>query len=317
MSDPVSLRLFRWAPTPSGPLHVGNVFSFLLTALLARRAGAELLLRIDDLDATRARPEHVEDIFRVLERLGLAWTRGPRDAAEFRARHSQADRQSDYRAAFEKARAENPARFYVCECSRSEIQRASAGDGRYPGTCIDKDLEWRPGRVWRCRVPEGTQVAWSDEIAGECRVDLAREMGDFVIFRKEELFSYQWVSLVEDLREGVTDVVRGSDLRASTAAQLFLGEGTTFAKTRFWHHPLIKQGEKKLSKSEGAASAAPRLAAPGGREKILGAFAAWIGWGPSARFVSFEDLVRCFEARKGDLAFVRGEKEDSQLDELL
>jgi len=305
-------RLFRWAPTPSGPLHLGNIFSFILTELFARNAGAEILLRIDDLDATRSRAALIIDIFRVLETLGLEWQQGPKNFSDFEKNFSQSLSQDFYRAEFERARTQTPERFFVCDCTRSEIARASV-EGLYPGTCRIKNLEWEEGRVWRCRVPGDTVVNWEDSLQGHVRVNLAREMGDFVVFRKEGLFAYQWVSLCEDLRNGVTDIVRGEDLRTSTAAQKYLGVGTDFDRCLFVHHPLLREGEKKLSKSEGAGAVETILNQANGKEKVFQAFAKWCGWTEAVEVRSLGDLHRVFASRKGKLVFGRS----TQIHELL
>jgi len=305
--------LYRWAPTPSGPLHLGNVFSILLTQLLARAARAQILLRIDDLDATRARPEHVREIFQVLGLLGLEWQQGPRDADDFFANYSQALFQEMYRSDFDRLRARRPELFFVCECTRSEIL-AQNPDGLYPGTCRTKALDWMPGRVWRCRVPTGENVAWDDMLRGRVKIDLSARMGDFVVFRKEGLFSYQWVSLCEDIRYGVTDIVRGEDLKTSTAAQIFLGEGTDFASRRFAHHPLLLDGPRKLSKSEGAL-AVSKLLADGarGRMRVLQSFARWCGLEGGHHVCAVSDLYRLHDLQKGVFNFGR----NAQIHELL
>lgn len=302
MSDLRASRLFRWAPTPSGPLHLGNIFSFILTELFAKQAAADIQLRIDDLDVTRARPALIQDIFRVLETLGLRWQRGPKNFSEFEKHFSQALAQDFYHSEFDRYRAESPEKFFVCECTRSEIARVTQ-DGLYPGTCRAKNLDWKEGRVWRCRVPEGTIVSWEDRLQGTVSIDLAREMGDFVIYRREALFAYQWVSFCEDLRSGVTDIVRGNDLRTSTAAQIFLASGTVFERCSFAHHPLILAGDKKLSKSEGAAAVETILNQPSGKEAIFQAFASWCAWPEAEELRSLKDLHRVFASQRGELGF--------------
>lgn len=312
MSAENRLPVFRLAPTPSGALHLGNIFSFLLTQLYARELGGEILLRIDDLDVTRSRREHVAAILSVLETLGLPWHRGPRSLEEFEARYSQSLRQLEYKKRFERMRQERPEDFFVCECSRSTVQKMS-DDGLYPGTCRHKNLEWREGLVWRARVPTGRVVTWEDIIAGSVSVDLSRAMGDFVVFRREGIFSYQWVSFCEDQLSGVTHIVRGDDLRDSSAAQLWLGSGTDFVKSRFAHHPLITQGAKKLSKSEGAEAVAKLLASTGGKARIFRAAARWLALEGADSCQSFESLSLAFSQRKEPLRFVQS----SSIDELL
>jgi glutamyl-tRNA synthetase len=290
------------APTPSGALHLGNILSFLLTELYAKAVGGKVLLRIDDLDSSRSRPEHVASIFSVLETLGLQWQRGPRNVAEFETSYSQSLKQDQYRQRFELLKRQRPQDFFVCECSRSEVQRASQ-DGLYPGTCRHKGLEWREGSVWRARVPEGTLVTWEDRIAGHLSVDLSIEMGDFIVYRREQIFAYQWVSLCEDLLSGVSDIVRGADLRTSSAAQLWLGAGTDFEMCRFAHHPLLTNGGRKLSKSEGSQAVAELLARPRGKARIFQATARWLGLENADTCESFDSLEKAFLQRKEPLRF--------------
>jgi glutamyl/glutaminyl-tRNA synthetase len=304
--------LFRLAPTPSGALHLGNVLSFVLTELYAQAASGEILLRIDDLDVTRSRPEHVVSIFSVLETLGLPWQRGPRNFAEFEASYSQARRQEAYRNQFELLKLKRPQDFFVCECSRSDVQRASE-NGVYPGTCRNKGLQWQEGRVWRARVPEGTRVNWEDCIVGNVSVDLARVMGDFIVYRREQIFSYQWVSLCEDLSSGVSDIVRGEDLLHSSAAQLWLGSGTDFEMCRFAHHPLVTEAGRKLSKSEGAQAVEALLARPDGKARIYKAAARWCGLENASSCDSLDSLKQAFVQRKEPLRF----DQNTSIDELL
>lgn len=242
----------RIAPTPSGLLHLGNAVNFVLTWLMVRKAGGTLRLRIDDADCLRAKPEYLEDIFLQLDWLGITWDEGPTDPDDFRRRFSQQLKRERYRA-FMDALA-RLGHLYPCGCSRSEI-RNLAPDGVYPGFCRERAAPPLPGQAIRVRVPEGSVF----RVEGQ-EVALCKAMGDFVLWRKEDLPAYQLVSLVDDLDDRITLIVRGQDLLASTAAQLFLAGlhgDNLFAETTFVHHPLV-QGEdgRKLSKSDGALSLA-------------------------------------------------------------
>jgi glutamyl/glutaminyl-tRNA synthetase len=258
---PYRLRT-RIAPTPSGVLHVGNAWSFTLTWLAARATGGHVHLRIDDMDAARSRPEHVEDIFAVLEWLGLDWDSGPRDAAEFRASHSQRLRLDRYRAALETLRSRGC--VYACTCSRTQVRQAGAGNTVvYPGTCRDRGTDAPAGEhalrfrleteVARVRDPEGAAFFLHPE----------RDLGDFILLRKNGDPAYQLTSLVDDEELGINFIVRGLDLMPSTGVQVALAETLglrTFPQARFWHHSLIldDQGEK-LSKSVGSESLRPAI----------------------------------------------------------
>jgi glutamyl-Q tRNA(Asp) synthetase len=240
----------RIAPTPSGYLHLGNGVNFLLTWLMVRRAGGTLKLRIDDADSTRVRPEFIEDIFRQLEWLGIDWDEGPAGPDDFRRNHSQLLRLSRYRQAL----ANLDGHLFPCTCSRTEI-RARSTDGLYPGTCRDRSES--PAREFaiRIRIPAGTVV----NVAGE-KIALDRCLGDFVLWRRDGLPAYQLASLADDLEDGMNLIVRGRDLLASSAAQLFLADlmgETAFPKARFYHHPILTCGAgRKLSKSDQALSLA-------------------------------------------------------------
>jgi glutamyl/glutaminyl-tRNA synthetase len=260
----------------------------LLTWLDARVAGGELLLRIDDLDSTRARPDFVREIFRVMESLDLDWNLGPHSFEEFEAQFSQKRSQDFYSAAFEEARAAAPELFYACSCSRKDLPSDSA----YPGTCRSRGLP----------LAADGSVSW--RVRSDLLPDSARTLGDVILFRKERLFAYQWVSLQEDLRWRITDIHRGEDLRSSTEFQLALSVALAerglsqylpFTRTQFIHHPLILGGDKKLSKSEGAQAAARWLDHP---ERIFAGFLKWIGWQDSGEVRTSRGLLALYRSRK-------------------
>ncbi|WP_019947464.1 glutamate--tRNA ligase family protein [Hymenobacter aerophilus] len=251
-SAPVVSRL---APTPSGFLHLGNAVNFTLTWLLVRRAGGTLHLRIDDLDRARFRPVYLANIFRTLDWLGLDYDQGPSGPNDFERHYSQQYRLTEYEAALQAAHTAHPALFYACRCSRAALARTATASGGYPGTCQSLALPFEaPGLAWRARVPPGTTLTWPDLAQGPQTVALARELGDFVVRKKDGAAAYQVASLLDDQRLGVNLVVRGQDLRTSTAAQLWLAEWLPgqagFTQTRFLHHNLLlDDAGQKLSKS--------------------------------------------------------------------
>jgi glutamyl-tRNA synthetase len=231
----------RIAPTPSGFLHLGNVLSFALTAGLARRSGASILLRIDDLDRGRGSREYVEDIFDTLNFMEIPRDKGPRNFSEFERSWSQLHRLGMYREALGRLR--ESGKVFACDCSRSKIFQESP-EGVYPGTCRDKGLPLdTEGCSWRVRREE----------AG-----LSAEMTDFIVRKKDGYPAYQLTSVIDDLYFGVDLVVRGDDLRASTAAQRWLAGELgldAFRRIHFYHHPLLMATDgEKLSKSAGATS---------------------------------------------------------------
>ncbi len=240
------MLITRIAPTPSGFLHPGNAVNFLLTSWLARQHGGRLLLRIDDLDAARVRPEYLDDVFRVVSWLGLEIHGGPSDVAEFRRDYSQTLRTEYYRDEVRRL-----PEVFACRCSRREL----AGGGPYPGTCRLAGLELAAGRTaLRATVPRPCPVP-----VGSRTVDVAAEMGDFVVWRRDDLPAYQLASVVDDRDLGVNAVVRGLDLFDSTAAQLFLAPllgAQSFALADFRHHELVVDAAgRKLSKSAGQRAA--------------------------------------------------------------
>ncbi|MDA8165227.1 MAG: glutamate--tRNA ligase family protein [Desulfobacteraceae bacterium] len=274
----------RLAPTPSGYLHLGNGVNFVLTWLMVRREGGVLKLRIDDADSARTRPEYVEDIFRQLEWLGLDWDEGPEGPDDFHRRHSQLLRLSRYR---EMLAALAPSLF-ACTCSRKEIAARSA-DGLYPGTCRGRRGRPQAPHALRVRVEDNTVVG----VEGEA-VALGRVMGDFVLWRREDLPAYQLASLTDDLDDRINLIVRGRDLLASTAAQLFLAErlgGAGFLACRFHHHPLLTgPAGRKLSKSDQALSLAAMRDAGASPLAVYREAARFLGLDP-AMIVSLTDLL--------------------------
>lgn len=237
------MALTRYAPTPSGFLHAGNIANLERTYEVARMVGATVALRIDDADASRYRRAYVEDIFRVLAERGLTWSVGPRDPDDFEAHFSQRAKTEYYRA--ELLASGLPT--YACACSRA-VQRAIPTGG-CAGGCRDARLAWLPGETaLRTIVPAGTTI----NIAGVA-VALDTAMGDFVIWRRDDLPAYQWVSVIEDRDLGTTHIVRGADLLASSAAQVFLAGAIgadNVVNAQYVHHALVVDGDgRKLSKS--------------------------------------------------------------------
>ena len=245
--------IFRIAPTPSGFLHAGNAWSFLLTASLAKASGGDLLLRIDDLDAERKRSEYVRDIFESLEWLGIEWQLGPKYPEDFEKNFSQKHRLHLYRDLL--AKLVHSGNVFACECSRSILPK----NAPYPGTCLSKNISLQAPEVsWRLKVPENEIINLDDLLKGQLQIPVGKSAGAFVVRTKQGIPAYQIASLADDLFFGVNHIVRGEDLLESTALQLFLAEildEPSFTKTVFLHHPLLSDPDgEKLSKSAGAQS---------------------------------------------------------------
>lgn len=246
----------RIAPSPSGYLHEGNLFAFSLNWLMARKEGLQILLRIDDLDQARYRPEYLEDIFRSLEAIGIDYDQGPQSVSEFESDWSQVKRQELYRAQI--ARLLELDLVFACSCSRKEIT-ARSKDGFYDGFCDKRNLKWslKSELSLRWRRSEGSLAlkAWKQvEKSGA----LAGSLKQVVLFSKDQHSAYQLSSLMDDLHFGVSHILRGQDLFDSSIAQSLLAEDLDlldFRKIHFHHHPLIKENGIKLSKSKEAPAA--------------------------------------------------------------
>ena len=256
----------RLAPTPSGFLHLGNAVNFTLTWLLTRQAGGTLHLRIDDLDRARLRRPYLENIFRVIDWLGLDYDHGPSGPDDFLRHHSQLLHLPEYNAVLRRL-AQRPGLFQA-----SRRSRTGGPDAPVP-------LE-TPGAAWRARVPPGTSISFADGWQGPTVVPLDALMPEFVVRKKDAVAAYQIASMVDDLRLGTTLIVRGLDLLPSTAAQLWLAgqlsETATFAgpRIRFFHHPLLMdEAGQKLSKTQQRPLDAGVLGEAGGRQAVFAAVA--------------------------------------------
>jgi len=225
---------FRIAPTPSGFLHEGNRHNIRLIAQRCAELGASLLLRIDDLDAERKRPEYVRYIFDVLAEEGVEWDKGPADPVDFEARWSQRHRLADYHTLLGHLR--DAGQLFACVCSRSDWA-GHIGDG-CPRGCHTQRLAFdAPDTIWRLKTDGGGRV----------------EPGFTVMRTRHGLPAYHIASISDDIRFGVTHVVRGDDLRASTEIQLDIARRlglSAFLNITFEHHPLVLDANgTKLSKS--------------------------------------------------------------------
>ena len=254
----------RYAPSPTGPLHLGNARTALLSWLAVRAARGAYLLRVEDLDGPRVRPGLEARILSELRWLGLDWDEGP-DVGGPRGPYRQSERLALYEDALGRLRAAGL--VYPCFCSRAEIAAASqaphgpSDEGpRYPGTCAGlgaaevsrRAAARRP--AWRLRVPPGP-VAVVDGGHGSCEVDVAAAVGDFVVARADGIPAYQLAVVVDDAAMGVTDVVRGDDLLPSTGRQLLLYRALGLTPPRFAHLPLVVgEDGARLAKRHGALS---------------------------------------------------------------
>ncbi|MEM6802172.1 MAG: glutamate--tRNA ligase family protein [Bacteroidota bacterium] len=290
----------RISPTPSGYLHLGNALNFVYTWLLAMNSGATLCLRIDDLDTSRLRPEYVEDIFRTLEWLGIEYDEGPQSPDELQKKYSQNLRKDLYFACIEQLKEYS----FPCTCTRKQILETSP-DGKYPGTCreLQQSTALLDEYALRIRIPEGSFVSWDDLNQGPQRVNLYAQMRDFIILRKDGIPAYQIASLVDDREMGINILVRGEDLKDSTAAQLYLAQKISFdafAQSHFLHHPLLRgMNGEKLSKSAGALSIRELRRNSVSRSQTLTQIAHMLGVPNYMEIHSLIELLQCKQYIKG------------------
>ena len=250
----------RFAPSPSGRMHLGNLFCALLSYLSVKSRGGEWILRIEDLDTARCRPDYARQVEEDLRWLGLAWDEGG-SAGGPDAPYFQSERTALYEAAL--ARLRGMGLVYPCFCTRAQLHAASAPhreDGLtvYPGTCrgltpediARREAAGRKGAL-RLRVPEET-VTFTDGHLGEVTEYLPTDCGDFLLRRSDGLYAYQLAVVVDDGAMGVTEVVRGADLLSSTPRQLLLYELLGWEAPEFYHFPLLLSLDgRRLSKRDG------------------------------------------------------------------
>lgn len=223
----------RFAPSPSGPLHFGSLVAATASYLDARHRQGRWLLRMEDLDPAREPPEAADQILRALERHGLHWD-GPV--------LYQSDRLDAYAEALAELRRQG--RLFACRCSRQQIQ---AEGGVYDGRCRTLGLP-DAGNAIRVRIDD-VLVNFTDAIQGPQSQRLLQECGDVILRRKDGLFAYQLAVVVDDAWQGVTDIVRGSDLLDSTARQIFLQSLLGLPTPRYAHVPVaVNELGQKLSK---------------------------------------------------------------------
>jgi glutamyl-tRNA synthetase len=273
-------------------LHLGNARSALLGWLQARAVGGEFLLRIEDLDPDRAKPEHVDALYRDLEWLGLTWD-GPV--------LKQSQRSDVYREALGALEAKGLTFF--CTCSRADLLRAASAphEGEegpvYPGTC--RNGVTQPGRPASVRFrARGGPTRFVDGVHGPYEQDVARAVGDFVVRRADGVASYQLAVVVDDAAQGVSDVLRGDDLLSSTPRQLQLFEALGHAPPRYAHVPLLMNEDgRRLAKREGAVTVAHHRERGAGPEALVGRLAKWSGLS-DGRPVRALELVEGFSLEK-------------------
>ncbi|HXN30286.1 MAG TPA: tRNA glutamyl-Q(34) synthetase GluQRS, partial [Polyangiaceae bacterium] len=267
----------RFAPSPTGDLHLGGAWTALASWVLARRSGGDCVLRVEDIDRPRVVAGSQERIEEDLRWLGLTYDGGP---------FVQSERGALYERAL--ARLAAAGLVYPCDCSRAEIARvASAPHGGeevvYPGHCRERDPTRSMKRLpaLRARVPTEA-VSYEDGVVGPVVQELAREVGDFVLRRADGVFSYQLAVVVDDVAMGITDVVRGADLIASTPRQIWLADALGARPPRYAHVPLVvTEGGARLEKRTPGAIVRELREAGVPAARILGELAHGLGLTPT------------------------------------
>ena len=303
----------RFAPSPSGRIHLGNILCCLLAWLSARQRGGRVILRVEDLDTARCPRRYADQMEADLRWLGLDWDEGP-GAGGADGPYYQSRRTALYQAALE--RLTDLGLVYPCFCTRAELHAASAPhreDGQvvYAGTCRRLPAAEAAERArlrspaLRLRVPE-EEIAFTDGHMGVYRENLARDCGDFLLRRSDGMFAYQLAVVVDDAAMGITEVVRGADLLSSTPRQLLLYRLLGLPAPSFIHFPLLLAPDgRRLSKRDadaGLDSLRDRAAAA----EVLGRLAYLAGFNPSAE-------PRTAAALLGDFSWEKVPREDIRI----
>ena len=277
-SQPASTYRGRLAPSPTGLLHLGHARTSLTAYARARNANGTLVLRNEDLDQKRSRPEFYHAIIEDLHWLGMQWDEGPNIGGPF-APYSQSQRRASYLVAFNQLR--NTGFIYPCTCSRKDLALAATAphestaapndddEPLYPGTCRPQS-QFQPGSLqsylknlpsshsavnWRFRVPDGEVIAFRDQHFGPQQFIAGSDFGDFLVWRRDAVPSYQLACVVDDSAMHITEVVRGADLLKSTARQLLLYRALGLQPPAWYHCPLVTDSAgERLAKRHNALS---------------------------------------------------------------
>jgi glutamyl-Q tRNA(Asp) synthetase len=241
MSSSPQIPAGRFAPSPTGPLHLGSLIAALGSYLIARTTGRRWLLRVDDLDRPRTVEGAAAGIIRLLEELGFEWDAAPLWQSQRGERYAEVLQQFKEKGL-----------VYPCSCTRKEILASAPHAGEegpiYPGACRKGPAGTRQQFAWRLQV-DHRPIGFCDGLHGDWQQNLQEEVGDFVLFRSDGIFAYQLATVVDDLDTGVDQVVRGADLLGSTARQIYLYNCLNRQSPEYLHLPLLLGSDgQKISK---------------------------------------------------------------------
>ncbi len=295
----------RYAPSPTGELHLGNGSTALLAWLSIRARDGVFVMRIEDLDRNRSRDELADQCLSDLDWLGLDWDEGPDRGGPY-GPYTQWERRRDYDRAFERLKRDG--RLYPCFCSRRDIAGAASAPQepaemrRYPGTCRSIPFDEAAARVernarhaWRFRVPEGPAPVFEDLVRHRWGEDHATP-GDFVVYRADGVPAYQLAVVVDDAAMAIDEVVRGDDLLPSTPAQLLLYDALGLDVPCFGHVPLLLGTDgARLSKRHRGITLRELREAGHDPAALVGRLARLLGLRPDATPVAPRDLVSGFD----------------------
>lgn len=285
----------RYAPSPSGPLHLGNLRTALLAWLFARAAGARFLIRVEDLDPDRSKPEHALGQLADLRALGIGWDE---------ALPPQSSRRDRYEEAIDQLRSEGL--IYECFCTRTEVREAASAphgelpEGAYPGTCADLSEPERAtrraeGRPAALRVRAGAaRIEFDDRLRGR----QAGIVDDFVVRRNDGVHGYLLASSLDDSEQGIGEIVRGRDLLDSVPRQIWLARALDLPAIESWAHvPLVVGADgERLAKRHGAVTLSDRRALGEAPAEVLGLLASSVGLCEPGAAPRPEELLAAFEA---------------------
>ena len=280
----------RFAPSPTGEMHLGNARTALLAWLQARVNNGKFILRLEDLDTARTRQGAADQILRDLEWLGLDWDEGWDIGGEFEP-YIQSERPDLY------ANYATRLETYPCSCSRKDIQNVVSAphntEPRYAGTCRTRTTHARATAL-RFRVPD-VEIAFTDGVCGTITENVQNTIGDFVIRRNDGAWAYQLACVVDDLEMQITDVLRGQDLLGSTARQILLYKAFNAKPPRFYHVPLLTDFQgKRLAKRDHALSIKTLRQSGISPSELTRDLAQSLGWKINAACHP-KDLLECFK----------------------